>query len=114
MVNDQVHDDTQSVLPRRLGKGAQQLVVIAGLAAAEAGIQPVIILDRVEAPGKTRVMKRVHIHGIEPHRRDPRQMRRPFPGRAGQSRKQIVNAEPFAHCNRPELSRLPPFPAILT
>ena len=114
MVDDQIHDDAQPVRARRLGKGAQKIVVVARLAAAKPRIEQVIVLHRVEAPRKTRVMERVHIDGIEPHRRDPRQMRRPFPGGAGQCRKEIVYAEPFAHCDRPELSGLPPIPAILS
>ena len=89
---------TRSPWPRgRLGEAAQQRVVGAARRAAKSRVQPVIILDRVEAAGEAGIMKRVDVDRVEPHRRDARQMRRPVRDRSGQGRKQIIDAQAFAH-----------------
>ena len=64
---------------------------------AKTRVQLVIILDRVEAAGEARIMKRVDVNRIEPHRGDARQMRGPVRDRPGEGRKQIVDAQPFRH-----------------
>ena len=82
---------------RRCRKIAQQSVVRAARGAAKARVQPVIILDRVKAPGEAGVVKRVDVDRVEPHRGDARQLRDPVRDRPGQGRKQIIDAQPFRH-----------------
>jgi hypothetical protein len=87
VVDDEIHDHPQPVIMSGVGKPAQQPVVVARLAAAETGIEPVLVLDGVKASGKTRIVKRIDIDSVETHRRDPRQMFCPLPDRSGQCRK---------------------------
>ena len=74
MIDHEIHDYAQPVCARRLGEASEQRIVISRLVAAKTRVQPVIVLDCVKAAGKDGIVERIDVNGIEPHRRDPRQM----------------------------------------
>ena len=97
VIDDKVHDWAQPMAARRLGKAAQQSVVAPPGLTAEAGVQPVIILDRVKAAGETGVVEGINVNRVEGHGGNPRQFCGPAGDRPRQCRKQIVNPQAFAH-----------------
>ena len=91
VVDHQIHHHRK---PPFLGGGGEtrdQFVVGALRRALNDRVQPVVVLDRVQAAGETRVMERVDENPVEPHRGDPFEVGLPLVDRPGKQRKKVID-----------------------
>src|SRR5262249_38266077 len=95
----EVHDHEQPMGVRRTSKLAEQRVIVGLIVATKTGIQPIVILDGVKASRKSRIVKRIDVDCVEPHRRNPWQMCLPIRNSSRQRGKQVVDTNPLVHLN---------------
>ena len=97
MVDHQIQHHPHAVLIRPAAEAADQIVRAFGRSALEAVMQPVGVLDRIEAAGKARIMDGVEEDPIELHSGDTRQMPGPILDRSDQQREEVVDAWSESH-----------------
>ncbi len=90
VVDHQIHHHRDAAPGGGFGEGRQQQ---GGLAAVlQQRVQPVEILDRIQAAREARVVERVEVEPVEAHAGDPVEMAGPGRHRPGEQREEVVDA----------------------
>ena len=90
VVEHQVHHRRDAAPGRGLGEALEQRIR-RGVVGCQQGVQPVVVLDRIEAAREARVVERVDVDPVEAHRRDPLEMIGPRRHRPGEQREEVVD-----------------------
>ena len=97
VIDDQIHHHPDPSRAGRFNKPSQQIVIRLCAGAPKNRIEPVIILNRVEASGEAGRVERIHVDPIETHRGYSVEMFAPSVDRADEPREKIIDPRTRRH-----------------